>query len=377
MALDLAKDMSAQEPYGALYIHVPFCKRRCLYCDFATEAVEQDSPALRSYTDEMILAIRRAAKQELLGQVRTVYMGGGTPSFLGQKYLTELFYTLSLSMHLTDEVECTMEANPDSLNAPLVRDLWALGVNRLSIGVQSFNEDELLALGRIHNACQAREAVEAAHERFENVSIDLMCVIPQQTLDSFEQSLRSALELGVVHISVYPLTIEEATPFGRMLDAGDLEDVNSDFQADCMELAERVLGEAGFARYEVASYARPGFECRNNRAYWTGVPYLGLGRGAVSMKQNAQERVRFDSQGEIERLNAAQMLAEDLMLGMRMTCGVGPELLEQARHVFPAFDTTLEELITQELVAWEGERLVPTKRGWLCGNELYGAFLNL
>ena len=367
-----------QDPYGALYIHVPFCKQRCRYCDFATQAIEPSAPELRTYTDDMILAIRRAGRAGLLGGVRTVYIGGGTPSFLGQKYLTELLYTLSLSMHLTEEVECTVEANPDSLGNRLVRDLWALGVNRLSMGVQSFSDTELQALGRVHSAQQARDAIAAAKERFENVSLDLMCGIPGQTLESFRESLKQAVSLGVTHVSVYPLTIEEGTPFDGMVQAGELPEVDPDFQADCMELAAEVLEAAGMRRYEVASYARPGFACQHNIAYWTGVPYLGLGEGAVSMTQTATERVRFDVRGEVlERLDAQEMLAEDLMLGMRMTEGVGPRLIQLARSTFTTFDDVCGELVERKLARWEGERFEPTTRGWLCGNELFVAFLNL
>ncbi|MBQ9020729.1 MAG: radical SAM family heme chaperone HemW [Eggerthellaceae bacterium] len=367
-----------QEPYGALYIHVPFCKQRCLYCDFATQSIDYASPELRAYTDDMILAIRRAGRNELLGGVRTVYMGGGTPTFLGQKYLTELFYTLSLTMHLTEDVECSIEANPDSLDGRMVRDLWALGVNRLSIGVQSFNDAELQALGRIHTAKQARDALAAAKERFENVSVDLMCGIPGQNLESFRRSLEEAISLGAMHISVYPLTIEEGTPFANMVAAGEMPDVDSDFQADCMELAAEVLQAAGMQRYEVASYARPGFECRHNIAYWTGVPYLGLGKGAISMAQNSEARFRFDSGGEVqEELTAVEALAEDLMLGMRMTVGIGPELIDRARQTFASFDEVCDELIERGLARWEGDRLVPTTQGWLCGNELFATLLDL
>ena len=365
------------DSFRALYIHVPFCKRRCLYCDFATEAVDPLSPAIGRYVEDMVLSIRRASREGLLGHVETVYLGGGTPTFVGQKALAEILYTLSLSLFLTDQVECTIEANPDSLTLPLVRDLWALGANRISVGVQSFDDAELALLGRVHDADAACRAVELAHDRFSNVSVDLMCGIPGQTLATFERSLRTAIDLGVSHVSVYPLTIEEGTPFDRMVDAGELSDVDADFQADCMELASEVLSDAGMERYEVASYAKPGFACRHNKAYWTGVSYLGLGPSAVSMAQSAHERVRVQDGEVVERLDAAQMLAEDLMLGMRMTCGIGPDLLESARIVFPEFEAAVQVLVDKALARWEGVRFVSTKQGWLCGNELYGTLLDL
>lgn len=369
--------LDGQEPYRSLYVHVPFCARRCYYCDFATQAVEPGSPAIRSYVEDTVLAIRRASREGLLGKVETVFLGGGTPTFIGQAGLAEILYTLSLSLHLTSEVECTIEANPDSLTVPLVRDLWALGANRLSIGVQSFHDSELRTLGRIHDAAAAHRAIEAAHDRFDNVSIDLICGIPGQSANSFHDSLNMAIELGASHVSVYPLTVEDRTPLACMVNAGTLDGIDEDFQAQCMEQAAGVLEAAGYARYEVASYAKPGYACRHNQAYWTAVPYLGLGPSAVSMAQSSRERVRVQDGEVVERLDAAQMLAEDLMLGMRMTQGVGPDLLDQASLVFPELPATIDTLCSRGLARMEHGRLAPTVRGWLCGNEMYGQLLDL
>ena len=252
------------DPYKALYLHLPFCVKRCAYCDFATAAVPAGAPEIEAYVEDLSLQIRRKAKEGELGAVETVYLGGGTPSHVGLAGLSMLLYTLSLSMHLTDEVECTMEANPESLTERMVRDIWALGVNRLSIGVQSFDDDVLRTLGRAHSSDDARRAIEAARTRFENVSVDLMCGIPGQSAEGFEAAVL----------------------------AGELEEPDDDVEAAHMQIAARVLDSEGFERYEVASYARPGFACRHNIAYWTGVPYLGLGRSAATMTQNAQRRMR-------------------------------------------------------------------------------------
>ena len=368
--------------FGALYLHVPFCAARCAYCDFETEAVPEGDERIAAYIEDMVLSLRRIMRASLLGNLKTIYLGGGTPTFVGMGPLTQLLYTISLSVHLTDDVECTVEANPDSLTERMVRDLWALGVNRLSIGVQSFDDDELRVLGRIHSADQAREAVATAHQRFENVSIDLMCGIPGQTLQSFERSIQEAIGLGVSHVSVYPLTVEEGTPLALMVEAGAVGGVDEDFQAACMQRASELLEDAGFARYEVASYAKPGFECRHNIAYWTGVPYVGLGNGAVSMVQNGAQRVRFkrDSKGGVDVmdvLGAKQALAEDLMLAMRMTQGASPALVERALTAFPDARTVFDDVCARGLARWEGGWLAPTQRGWLCGNELYGALLDL
>ena len=352
------------DPYKALYLHLPFCVKRCAYCDFATAAVPAGAPEIEAYVEDLSLQIRRKAKEGELGAVETVYLGGGTPSHVGLAGLSMLLYTLSLSMHLTDEVECTMEANPESLTERMVRDIWALGVNRLSIGVQSFDDDVLRTLGRAHSSDDARRAIEAARTRFENVSVDLMCGIPGQSAEGFEASVREAVRLGATHVSVYPLTIE-------------LEEPDDDVEAAHMQIAARVLDSEGFERYEVASYARPGFACRHNIAYWTGVPYLGLGRSAATMTQNAQRRMRVKDGQVTDDLDPRQMAAENLMLGMRMTAGVSDEHAARAAELLPEATTVLADLERQGLVEHEGGRWRPTERGWLCGNELYGALFDL
>lgn len=212
----------AYDPYKALYLHIPFCVKRCGYCDFATSAVERDSPIIDEYVESLVMDIRRASREGKLGAIETVYLGGGTPSYIGMRRLSMLLYALSMSMHLEPEVECTMEANPESLTAPMVRDIWALGVNRLSLGVQSFDDEVLSILGRAHDAEAARAAVRAARERFENVSVDLMCGIPGQSEESFAESVREAVALGANHVSVYPLTIEPHTPFDAAIMRGEM-----------------------------------------------------------------------------------------------------------------------------------------------------------
>ena len=255
------------QPFKALYLHIPFCQSRCAYCDFVTDAVPCDDPRIDDYVDRLVLAIRHAGKKGLLGSIETVYLGGGTPSYVGTKRLSKILYTLSLSMHLTPDVECSMEANPESLTPEMVKDIWALGVNRLSIGVQSLHDDTLRTLQRIHTADKARRAISMARERFDNVSVDIMCGIPGQNPEDYCKDLAEVVELGANHVSVYPLTIEEGTPFDRMIESGQLVETPQDDQALMMQMAASVLEPLGLARYEVASYARPGFACRHNESY--------------------------------------------------------------------------------------------------------------
>lgn len=365
------------DPYRALYLHLPFCVKRCSYCDFATAAVPAESRQINEYVEDLCLHIRRKSKEGELGGISTVYLGGGTPSHVGMPRLSMLLYTLGLSMRLEPDVECTMEANPESLTSSMVRDIWALGVNRLSIGVQSFDDHVLGILGRAHDAQGAKRAIACARERFENVSVDLMCGIPGQSIESFEDSVNTAIDCGVSHVSVYPLTIEPHTPFDAMVMSGQLAEPDDDVEAEHMQAAARILSQAGYERYEVASYAKPGFECRHNIAYWTGVPYLGLGRSAASMTQNAERRMRIQDGQVTDDLDAGEMAAEDMMLGMRMSRGIPDDLVQRAAQLLPKTSETLDALAEQGLCEHVEGRWRPTERGWLCGNQLYGALFDL
>lgn len=368
--------METWDPYQALYLHIPFCKQRCNYCDFETQAINQDSAVIDTYVNNLIGQIRSYSNQELLGHIKTVYLGGGTPSYLGNKHLSSLLYALSISLHLTPEVECSLEVNPDSLTLPMVKDLFALGVTRISLGIQSFDDALLRILGRVHNADQARSAIACAQERFENISIDLMCGLPGQTAESFQRDLEEVIAFGVKHVSVYPLTIEEGTLFDALYRSGQLS-YDEDLGAQLMDQASEYLTSQGMVHYEVASYAYPGFESRHNSAYWKGIPYLGLGRGAVSMRQNDLCRQRFSSEGIIEELDVFQMAAEDLMLGMRMSMGISDEDIEIASLLLPELPSTLHRLLQQGYIVHEHSRYKPTHKGWLFGNQLYGELLDL
>ena len=365
------------DSYRALYLHIPYCVKRCDYCDFTTWAVDAGKSSIDEYVDDLVLQIRRKAKEGELTDIQTVYIGGGTPSHIGLSRLSSLLYALSLSMRLEPDVECTMEANPESLTPQMVKDVWALGVNRLSLGVQSFDDDVLRILGRAHDADCAKAAIRQAQERFSNVSIDLMCGIPGQTMESFRRSLHEAVSLGLAHISIYPLTIEKGTLFAKAYRKGKLPPLDEDAQADMMEVAQRLLEDAGYHRYEVASYAKPGFECRHNIAYWTGVPYLGLGVSAATMTQNGERRMRVKDGFVTDDLNRQQMAAEDLMLGMRMSCGVSEQQIQEASELLPKVVETFQGLIDLGLADAVDGRVVPTQLGWLCGNELYGRIFDL
>lgn len=365
------------DAYKALYIHIPFCASKCSYCDFESEAAKPASSHVGRYVEYLVEEIRKYSKAGELKEIQTVYVGGGTPTYIGSKHLTQLLYALNLSMGLSFCDEVTVEANPDSLDERLVRDVWALGANRLSIGVQSFDDSLLDALGRAHNADQARRSIEIAQTRFDNVSVDLMCGIPGQDIHGFEKSLDEVLSRGVNHVSVYPLTIERGTRFEKLMRAGRLNLPDDDCVADMMELACDKLEGANIARYEIANYARPGYESRHNISYWSHLPYIGIGRSAVTMTQNPHRRMRVQDGRVIDDLSPTEMAAEDLMLSMRLSRGISDGELDCYEQKLPHARETFARLEDLRLVEHISSRWRPTRKGWMLGNELFGEILDL
>lgn len=403
----------------ALYLHIPFCQSKCAYCDFdsvAASSLDDARAAQACYLDRLTNRVDAFGTAGLLDGVRTVYIGGGTPSLLGMR-LVELVRSV---MQWCAPEEFTCEANPESFTSSLALQLARAGVTRISLGVQSLQEEELKAVGRIHSAAQALDAICYAKDAGLDVSCDLMCGLPLQTQDSWAKSVTGLIEAGPCHVSIYPLTVEDGTPLALKVDSGRLVLPDEDEQADEMELARRFLVEAGFAPYEVASYALPGHACRHNIAYWTGIEYLGLGRSAASMLSrdtfrmssslfsdlaplDGAARIRVlqtddaASAFEIEQLDIREAMAEDLMLACRMTRGIPQELLLRASAVFgkQIVADTCARAIELGLATWgapDGENyvdassggvdlfpgaLAPTQQGWLEGNELFGLFWNL
>lgn len=403
----------------ALYLHIPFCQSKCAYCDFDSVAacsLDDARAAQACYLDRLTNRVDAFGTAGLLDGVRTVYIGGGTPSLLGMR-LVELVRSV---MQWCAPEEFTCEANPESFTSSLALQLARAGVTRISLGVQSLQEEELKAVGRIHSVTQALDAICYAKDAGLDVSCDLMCGLPLQTQDSWAKSVAGLIEAGPCHVSIYPLTVEDGTPLALKVDSGRLVLPDEDEQADEMELARRFLVEAGFAPYEVASYALPGHACRHNIAYWTGIEYLGLGRSAASMlsrdtfrmssslfsdlePRDGAARIRVlqtddaASAFEIEQLDIREAMAEDLMLACRMTRGIPQELLLRASAVFgkQIVADTCARAIELGLATWgapDGENyvdassggvdlfpgaLAPTQQGWLEGNELFGLFWNL
>lgn len=405
----------------ALYVHVPFCAQKCRYCDFDSRsfaACDLDA-ALDSYFEQLYARLDSFGDAGALAQARTVYIGGGTPSLAGER-LVELARRISV---WCKPVEFTCEANPESLTAELATALAEAGVTRISLGVQTLDNTELAAIGRIHDANRALAAIATVKEAGLDVSCDLMCGLPGQTAASWRSTLDGVLAAAPHHVSVYPLTLEEGTPLYRMACRDESLEPDEDFQAACMDVARERLSSAGYHPYEVASYALDGHECAHNIAYWTGQGYLGLGRSAAGMldaedfdrlaglfpgvsSRGDAYRVRLVQRDddatafEAEYLSQREAVAEDLMLACRMTRGVASDLLARAACVIPtgelvavcdrALELGLATWVPETLGAHEGPftsadvvaghvraRLAPTHLGWLDGNVLFELFWDL
>ena len=405
----------------ALYVHVPFCAQKCRYCDFDSRSFapcDLDA-ALDAYFEHLYARLDAFGNGGALRQIRTVYVGGGTPSLAGER-LVKLARRVSM---WCKPVEFTCEANPESLTAELATTLAVAGVTRISLGVQTLDDTELAVIGRIHNVERALEAIATVKDVGLDVSCDLMCGLPGQTMASWRYTLDGVLAAAPHHVSVYPLTLEEGTPLYRMACRDESLEPDEDFQAACMDVARERLSSAGYHPYEVASYALDGHECAHNIAYWTGRGYLGLGRSAAGMLDAEDfdrlaglfpgvaprgdfHRVRLVQRNddatafEAEYLTHREAAAEDLMLACRMTRGVASDLLVRAARVIPAEELTVacDRALELGLAAWVPEhgdtlagliesvdviagrtcaRLAPTHLGWLDGNMLFELFWGL
>ena len=271
---------------AGLYVHVPFCSKRCLYCDFFSNTeMRYKEPYVAALIREMALRAPYLAGEP----IETIYFGGGTPSQLAASDFRQIFEAIQQHFTLTSSMEITLEANPDDLSSAYIRSLRTLPFNRLSMGIQSFHEDDLRLLNRRHTAAQAKEAVDRCQQAgLTNLSIDLIYGLPGQTQAAWEDNLAQALALQVPHLSAYHLTYEEGTALYRLLEEGKVQPVDEELSLSLFHTLIDQLTQAGYQHYEISNFAKPGCYSRHNSSYWTGKAYLGLGPSAHSY--NGQER---------------------------------------------------------------------------------------
>lgn len=379
----------------SIYLHFPFCLRKCDYCDFASWALADVGglDAARRYLDALLIELDlRAATEEFADSpVDTIYLGGGTPTVLPSEWLAEVLDRVGRRFPVDADAEVTVEANPGTVDRDSAAALLSAGVNRVSLGVQSFRDDELRLLGRVHDAAAAQEAVRAARAAgCRNLGLDLIYGLPGQKVEAWKDTLERAVAARPEHMSAYALSVEEGTPLAQRIAAGELPEPDDDATADMYALAAEKLSEAGYEHYEVSNFALPGRECRHNRRYWSGDEYLGAGCSAHSHRRgirwnNAREPRVYVSAIEAgrlpvvraEALSARERVGEMLMLGLRTVEGVSEQEVSDRCGLSPrdVFAAEIEQLCGQGLLIAEQGRLKIPRERWLVSNEVLSHFV--
>ena len=376
-------------PPLALYVHFPWCVRKCPYCDFNSHEWKGE----RFPEDDYLAALRADLEQALPlvwgRQVHTVFIGGGTPSLLSARGLDRLLSDVRALLPLDADAEITMEANPGTFEAEKFAQFRASGVNRLSVGIQSFNEAHLKALGRIHDRGDAHRAVEIAARHFENFNLDLMFALPQQTLDECRADIETALSFAPPHLSLYHLTLEANTLFAKF--PPPLPD--DDASADMQEWIHERTAAAGYERYEVSAYAKPHHQCKHNLNYWRFGDYLGIGAGAHSKLSFAHRIVRqarykhpatFIEQSragtpiqEEHEVSAHDLPFEFMLNALRLVEGFPVHrFIERTGLQMTSIEPALQEAERRGLIERTYEKIAPTPLGQRFLNDLQALFLN-
>lgn len=322
---------------SGIYIHIPFCKQACHYCDFHfSTSMKKKGSLVAALCQELVLR-----KNEMPGHIETIYFGGGTPSLLTSEELSQIFDTIFGHYSLSEDPEITLEANPDDLSERKLKALAASPVNRLSIGVQSFFEEDLRLMNRAHNQSEALDSIRTARKYFENISVDLIYGIPGMSNEHWKKNLHTALDLGIPHISSYALTVEPRTALKKMIEQGKIAPVSENTAKEHYDIMISLLEEEGFENYEFSNFGKTGFYSRNNTAYWFGKPYLGIGPSAHSFDGNSRKwnlsnntsYIKAIEKGEVpgesEYLTPADRYNEYVMTRLRTKWGISLDEVEE------------------------------------------------
>ena len=382
-----------------LYIHIPFCRQKCFYCDFPSFAGREKKidKYLQALEQEFALLRQRVLPKENVRDIeskfapRTIYIGGGTPTALNANQLEKLLEIVQKYVVVAKAEEFTVEMNPGTVDREKLLLLQQAGVNRLSVGVQSFDDHCLQKIGRIHTAQDAVNTIELAHNLgFGNISLDLIYGLPQQDMEILTKSVERALTLPVQHISIYGLQLEEGTAFQRMADMGKLHLPTDELVEVMYDYIVEKLPEAGYQRYEISNYALPGYESKHNLSYWQDVDYLGLGSGAHSYWQGTRYENPIGIDDYISVLEAGRLPAtleeqvdrqahmeEYCFLGLRTAAGIDKNLFQQKFVVdlFTVYGRTIEKLVAQDLLQHTARGIALTTLGMKYGNQVFGEFL--
>ena len=380
-----------------IYIHIPFCVKKCAYCDFLS------CPADDETKDRYVQALCREIEwsKDCLKEylVDTVFIGGGTPSILEEKYIGQILETLRNAARVSDDAEITIECNPGTLTMEKLEAYKDAGINRISLGLQSANDKELKTIGRIHDYEEFKKSFNLARlAGFKNINVDLMSALPGQTLDSYKDTLAKAITLNPDHISAYSLIVEDETALKDMVESGEVNLPSEDDEREMYYYTKEFLGRTGYKRYEISNYAKDGFECRHNIGYWKRVEYLGFGIGAASLFKGE----RFSNTSDINRymhileedvMNADEIwdslnentetltqndeMEEFMFLGLRMTDGVSKSDFKKIFNcdIEAVYGNVIEKLANQNLIKEAGDLITLTDKGIDISNIVLANFL--
>ena len=366
-----------------IYVHIPFCRSKCEYCDFYSVPGARSRDLMDRYLDAVILHIREAAQGAAGYEVDTVYFGGGTPSFFGAGGLAKIFAEIDRRFDVSRDAEVSLEANPDSVTLPMLTRLRRAGFNRISIGVQSDDDAQLKALGRPHTYRQAQQAVSLSRRAgFDNVSVDLMFGLPSQSRESWMQTLRNVIDLKADHISCYGLKVEPGTKLWTYKDCANLPD--DDAQADMYFYAVETLEQFGYHQYEISNFAKDGYICRHNMKYWTGDEYLSFGPCAASDFAGKRFTIAPDIEkymdgvlnkgailSECETVPMRERAGEYLMLRLRTVDGVEEgEYTKSFLLPFEPLEEVFQKLAKQDLCKNVSGRWRLTPKGFMLSNSI-------
>ena len=381
-----------------IYIHIPFCVKKCAYCDFLS------CPADDETKDRYVQALCREIEwsKDCLKEylVDTVFIGGGTPSILEEKYITQILDTLRSAARISDDSEITIECNPGTLTMEKLEAYKDVGINRISLGLQSANDEELKTIGRIHNFEEFKKSFNLARlAGFNNINVDIMSALPGQTLESYKETLAKVITLNPDHISAYSLIVEDETPLKDRVENGEVALPSEDEEREMYYYTKEFLEKTGYKRYEISNYAKDGYECRHNIGYWKRVEYLGFGIGAASLFKGE----RFSNTSDINRymhvlekedvMNADEVwkalnenietltqkdeMEEFMFLGLRMTDGVSKSDFKKIFNcdIEAVYGNVIEKLANQNLIKEAGDLITLTDKGIDISNIVLANFL--
>lgn len=370
-----------------IYVHIPFCIRKCNYCDFLS--FNASTQVIQEYIDALCLEIK-AWKGKEKDPISSVFIGGGTPSILTENQIEQVFEALHDSFNISKQIEQTIESNPGTITQAKALRWKKCGINRVSMGVQSLDDTMLKRLGRIHNSAQVFESWKILNEaEFQNLSFDLMMGLPDQTLENWEDTLRKTLELRPKHLSCYSLIIEEGTPFS--IEESNLNLPNEEMERVMYYRTQEILSQVGMKQYEISNFAFPGFESKHNLGYWHRTPYIGLGLGASSL---SKEEIRYHNTTnmnyylkhcmepeliceEVSKLSRSDQMEEFMFLGLRCTKGIEIDQFEKLFGIslWSIYEEALNRHLNNGLLQYSDGWIHLTPKGLDLSNQVFADFL--